>query len=270
MGRLEGKVAIVTGGSSGIGEATVRLFVEEGAKVLLFARNEERSNNIIGTLGKDALFYKGDVAIESEVRSAVDTAVDTWGKLDCIFNNAGILGPGGPVDELAVDGFDQAMDVLVKGVFLGVKHAARVMKPQGYGSIINCASIAGMIFGPDRLIYSTCKAAVNHLTRMAAGELGKHGIRVNSVCPGAILTKMWFDGNEPSEEDREKMIDYFEGLMPFGVGFPVDIANAVLWLASDESRYVTGHYLVVDGGASIGIPNFAIDKIEKELREILG
>ena len=270
MSRLDGKTALITGGSSGIGEATVRRFVEERAKVLLFARNEERANKIIRDLEGDVLFYKGDVALEDDVKSAVDTVIKEWGKLDIIFNNAGILGPGGPVDTLPVEGFDEATDVLIKGVFLGVKHAARVMKPQCQGSIINCASIAGLIFGPDRLIYSSCKAAVNHLTRMAAGELGEYGIRVNSVCPGAILTKMWFGGNEPSEKEREKLVDYFKGLMPFGVGFPVDIANAVLWLASDESRYVTGHYLVVDGGASIGIPNFAIDIMEKELEEILG
>ena len=122
MSRLDGKVALITGGSSGIGEATVRLFEEEGAKVLLFARNAERSNKIVQDLGNNVLFTKGDITVEDDVKNAIDTAVDKYGKLDIIFNNAGIIGPKGPVDTLSVEGFDKATDVLIKGVFLGMKH----------------------------------------------------------------------------------------------------------------------------------------------------
>jgi len=269
MSRLDGKVALITGGSSGIGEATVRLFVEEGAKVLLFARNVERSNKIVQDLGNNVLFTKGDITVEDDVKNAIDTAVDKYGKLDIIFNNAGIIGPKGPVDTLSVEGFDKATDVLIKGVFLGIKHGARIMKPQGFGSIINCASIAGLMVLDDPLIYSTCKAAVHHMTRMAASELAEYNIRVNSVSPGAIITPMWFGGDDPSEDDRMKLLDYGKSVLPFGgFGFPVDIAYAVLWLASKESRYVSGHNLVVDAGISIGWPKFSIDKVSKDLKEI--
>ena len=270
MGRLDGKTALITGGSSGIGEATVRLFVKEGAKVILFARNIEKSSKIVQELGKNALFVRGDITLEEDVKRAIDTAVETWGKLDIIFNNAGIIGPKGTVDTLPVEGFDKATDVLIKGVFLGVKHAARVMKHQGFGTIINCASIAGLLVLDDPLIYSSCKAAVTHLTRMAASELAEYNIRVNCVSPGAIITPMWFDGAIPSEVMRLKLLEYGDSVMPFGgFGTPIDIAYAVLWLASDEARFVSGHNLVVDGGASIGWPKFSIDKVRKDLKEIL-
>jgi len=155
MGRLNGKVAIITGGSSGIGEATVRLFVEKGAKVLLFARNEERSNKIVKNLGRNVHFFKGDVTIESDVKNAVDTVVEDWGKLDCIYNNAGILGATGPIEMISEEGFEETIGVLLKGVFFGIKHAARIMKPQGFGSIINCSSNASLIVVNRNTLYST-------------------------------------------------------------------------------------------------------------------
>ena len=269
MGRLDGKVALVTGGTSGIGEATVKLFVEEGAKVLIFARNEEKGNSIHKELGANSVFFKGNVTVENDVKEAVDTIVEKWGKLDIVYNNAGISGPRGPIDTISEEGFNAAIDVLLKGVFFGIKHAVRVMKPRRSGSIINCASVAGLAVTPDESIYATCKAAVNHLTRYTASELGEFGIRVNSVCPGAIITPMWFGGASPSDIEVRRLLDYGDSILPFGgFGVPLDIAYAVLWLASDESRFVSGHYLVVDGGASIGWPRFSIDKVNKELGEL--
>jgi len=269
MGRLDGKVAIITGASSGIGEATTRLFVKEGAKVLLFARNEERSNKIVKDLGSDAQYFQGDVSKENDVKNAVDTAVESWGKLDCIFNNAGMGGVSGPIDKISEEGFDETVGVLLKGVLFGVKHAARVMKPQGFGSIINCSSVAGLLVGASPVIYSSCKAAVNHLTRMAAGELGEYGIRVNSVCPGAILTRIFSRGADMPEGMKKELSNYFMNGQPIRrTGLPIDIAYAVLWLASDESRFVTGHPLVVDGGISLGRTRDSIQKWNKELGEI--
>jgi NAD(P)-dependent dehydrogenase (short-subunit alcohol dehydrogenase family) len=269
MGRLDGKVAVVTGGTSGIGEATVKLFVEEGAKVVIFARNKEKGNRIQKELGTNSLFFKGDVTVENDIKEAVDTAVEKWGKLDIVYNNAGISGPRGPIDTITEEGYNNAVNVLLKGVFFGIKHAARVMKPQGFGSIINCASVAGLAVTPDESIYATCKAAVNHLTRYTASELGEFGIRVNSVCPGAIITPMWFGGASPSNSDVRKLLNYGDSILPFGgFGVPLDIAYAVLYLASDEARFVSGHYLVVDGSVSIGWPRFSIDKVNKELGEL--
>jgi NAD(P)-dependent dehydrogenase (short-subunit alcohol dehydrogenase family) len=270
MGRIDGKVALVTGGSSGIGEATVRLFVEEGAKVLLFARNEERSQKIVEELGKNALFYKGDVTKETDVEKAVDYAIEKWGKLDCIFNNAGSVGASGPIDTISEEGFDQTIDVLLKGVFFGIKHAARVMKPQGFGSIINCSSIAGLgAFGGLQL-YGTCKAAVNHLTRMTANELGEYGIRVNSICPGAIITRIWSRGSDIPEKMEQELREYFVDMQPIKrTGVPIDIAYAVLWLASDEASFVSGHPLVVDGGFSAGYPKEIIMESNEKLAKIL-
>ena len=265
MGRLDGKVAVITGGSSGIGEATVRLFVKEGAKVLLFARNEERSNGIIADLGKNVQFFQGDVTVENDVKKAVDTAVETWGKLDCMYNNAGSGVESGPIDTLSESGFDRTVDVLLKGVFFGVKHAARVMKPQGYGSIVNCSSVNGLLVTGRNLFYSTCKAAVDHLTRLAASELGPYGIRVNSVVPGAILTPIWYGNTELTDEMKKDYGYYFKKYQPLKLlGMPIDIANAVLWLASDEARFVSGHPLVIDGGISIGFPGVTINEMNEE------
>ena len=269
MGRLDGNVALITGASSGIGEATTRLFVKEGAKVLLVARNEEKSQKIVQDLGSNAQYFPGDVSKEKDVKNAVDTAVEKWGKLDCIFNNAGILGATGPIDTISEEGFDKTIGVLLKGVFFGIKHAARVMKPQGFGSIINCSSISGLMVTGNAHLYATCKAAVNRLTRNTAYELGEYGIRVNSICPGAILTPFYTGGVDMPGRMRRELGEYFATFQPIKrTGLPLDIAYAALWLASDEARFVTGHPLVVDGGASLGLPKESIEKINKDIDEI--
>lgn len=182
MAELEGKVAVITGGASGIGAATVRLFVKEGARVVVADMQRERGEALAEELGTAATFVSCEVRQEDQVKMAIDTAVGRWGRLDCIFNNAGFGGALGPIEEIPVDEFDLTFDVLVRGVFLGVKHAVPIMRKQGGGSIINTGSIAGVTAGRGPIIYSAAKAAVIHLSKAAAMQLGPDSIRVNCVC----------------------------------------------------------------------------------------
>ena len=190
MPELEGKVAVVTGGASGIGEGTVRLFVAEGAKVVIADMQEARGSTLADELGDAALFQQVEVRQEDQVKAAVDLALDKWGRLDCMFNNAGFGGVLGPIEDVPADEFDMTMDVLVRGVFLGMKHAIPTMKAQKSGSIINTGSIAGVTCGRGPVVYSVAKAAVNHLSKVTAMELGEHNIRVNAICPGYIATPL--------------------------------------------------------------------------------
>ena len=253
MSRLEGKTALITGAASGIGAATAGIFVDEGSRVLLTDINDERGNRLAQELGDQASYLHVDVSNEKDVESAVNTVIDDWGKLDIIFNNAGFGGVSGPIDEISEEGLDATIGVLFKGVFFGVKHAARVMKKQGHGSIINNASISGLMTGGSPQVYCSCKAAVIHFTRVAAVELAGHGIRVNCVCPGAILTRIWTRGADIAEKTYDELAELFSQQQPIKrAGLPEDIARGVLWLASDESDFVTGHPLVIDGGLSLG------------------
>ena len=190
MGEMDGKVAVVTGGASGIGEATVRLFIEEGAKVVIADMQQERGEALANELGNVATFVKVEVRQEEQVKSAIDTAIEDWGRLDCIFNNAGFGGVLGPIEDIPVEEFDMSFDVLVRGVFLGMKHAIPIMKKQGSGSIINTGSIAAVTAGRGPLIYSVCKAAVVQLSKVTAMSLGENSIRVNAICPGYIATPL--------------------------------------------------------------------------------
>jgi len=253
MRRLDGKVALITGAASGIGEATARLFVEEGSRVLLTDINDERGKRVAEELGDKASYLHVDVSREKEVENAVNAVINDWGKLDIIFNNAGSGGVSGAIDEIPEEGLDQTIGILFKGVFFGVKHAARVMKSQRSGSIINNASVSGFWTGGSPQIYSSCKSAVIHLTRVAAMELAGHGIRVNSVCPGATLTRIWTGGADMSEKTYRELAEIFSQQQPIKrAGLPEDIARGVLWLASEESSFVTGHPLVIDGGLTLG------------------
>ncbi len=257
MSRLAGKVALVTGGASGIGEATVRLFVAEGASVVIADLQDERGGRVAGELGARAAYAHADVSREAEVQAAVEAAVRRYGRLDCIFNNAGYGGVGGRIAEIPVEGFDETLGVLLRGVFLGMKHAAPVMRRQGGGSIISTASIAGLRTGLGPHVYSAAKAAVIHLTRSVAMELGEHNIRVNCICPGGIATPIFGKGLGLSPERAEEIVPLMKGvlenLQPIKrAGLPEDIAQAALWLASDDSTFVNGHALVVDGGLSGG------------------
>lgn len=253
MSRLKGRVALITGGASGIGEATVRLFVEEGASVMFADIQDDRGRRLAGELGSRAGYLHTDVSREADVQAAVDETCTRFGRLDCIFNNAGYAGVGGRIEEIPVEGFDETMGVLVRGVFLGIKHAARVMKKQGSGSIISTASVAGLRTGFGPHTYSAAKAAVIHLTHSVAMELGESGVRVNCICPGGIATPIFGKSMGLSQERAEEVIPLMKGVLenfqPIKrTGLPDDIARAALWLASDDSSFVNGHALVVDGG----------------------
>ena len=253
MSRLKGKVALITGGASGIGEATVRLFVQEGATVMLADIQDDRGRRLAGELGSRAGYLHADVSREADVQAVVDETCARFGRLDCIFNNAGYAGVGGRIEEIPVEGFDETVGVLLRGVFLGIKHAARVMKKQASGSIISTASVAGLRTGFGPHIYSAAKAAVVHLTHCVAMELGESGVRVNCICPGGIATPIFGKSVGLSPERAEEVIPLMKGVLenmqPIKrPGLPEDIARAALWLASDESGFVNGHALVVDGG----------------------
>ncbi|HIF94082.1 MAG: glucose 1-dehydrogenase [Myxococcales bacterium] len=255
MKRLKGKTAIITGGASGIGAASVRLFAEEGARVLIADAQTERGEALAKELGDAALFQRVDVTREEEVRSAVDEVMKRWGRLDCIYNNAGFGGALGSIETTTVEEFDITFDVLLKGVFLGIKHAAPAMRASGGGSIISTASVAGLKTGESPHLYSVAKAAVIHLTRSVALELGEHNIRVNCICPGIVATPLAAGRASASDESLQKLAKGLARTQAMGrVGQPEDIARAALWLASDESEWVTGHAQVVDGGAYAGRP----------------
>jgi len=275
MGRLEGKVAIITGGASGIGAATVRLFAQQGARVLCADMQDEKGAKLAEDLGASAAYRHADVSRESDVKALVDDAVKRFGRLDCMFNNAGLAGVGGPIEATPAEGFDATMGVLLRGVFLGMKHAAPVMKQQKSGSIISTASVAGLRTGMASHTYSAAKAAVIHLTRSVAMELGESGVRVNCICPGGIATPIFGKAFGLDDEGADRVARMMR--MPLAqmqpirrAGLPDDIANAALWLASDESSFVNGHALVVDGGLTGGRMWSEVEERRAALRAALG
>lgn len=257
MGRLQDKIAVVTGGASGIGEGTVRLFVSEGAKVVIADVQDARGQKLAEELGTNAAYVHTDVSQEAEVQGAIGAAVSKWGRLDCMFNNAGFGGVSGPIEGTDMDAFDQTMAVLFRGVVLGMKLAAPVMKAQGSGSIISTSSVAGVGIGYGPHIYSAAKAAIIHLTKSVANELGESGVRVNAICPGGIATPIFGKGMGLTPEQADYTIDLMKVRLAEGQpikrsGLPSDIAEAALWLASDASSFVSGHALVVDGALTTG------------------
>jgi NAD(P)-dependent dehydrogenase (short-subunit alcohol dehydrogenase family) len=257
MGKLDNRVAAVTGGASGIGKAIAKLFAKEGAQVVVSDIDDELGKKLAKSLGKSATFIHADVSLEDDVKGMIDRAVNTYGRLDCMVNNAGMGGVQGGIETIPVEGFDRSIAILLRGVFLGMKHAAPVMKRQGGGNIINMASIAGLRGISQNHPYSAAKAAVIQLTRTVAMELAPHKIRVNSICPGSIVSSIFGASKGMSSAESAKTYEnlsrLFEKAQPLlRAGLPEDIANAALWLASDDSSFVTGHALVVDGGMSAG------------------
>ena len=261
MGRLDGKVAVITGGASGIGAATARLFVREGAKVLIADLQYEVAAALANELGEDAASIRCNVAKEDDVAGAISSAVDRWGRLDILYNNAGFGGASGPIETTSVEEYDMTMDVLLKSVFLGTKHAAPVMKAQGSGSIVNTASVCAFEAGIGNQLSSVAKAAVVMMTKTAALEMAEYGVRVNAVCPGYIATPL-AAGRPISTAEPERVQLALERLRASNQdnqplarsGEPEDIAHMVLFLASDESTWVTGQAMVVDGGLLAGRP----------------
>lgn len=257
MGRIQDKVAVITGGASGIGAATTRLFVKEGAKVVIADIQDELGKKMVQELGASAVFIHTDVLKEADIKAAIDLAVSHFGKLDCMYNNAGYGGVSGPMESTDTLQMDATIGVLLRAVALGMKHAAPILKKQGYGTIISTASVAGMMTSAAPHIYSACKAAVIQLTRCASSELALSGVRVNCICPGFIETAIFAGalGLDPGKADEAINLikTVISHNVPLGrMGKPEDIAEAALWLASDASSYVTGHHLVVDGGWTNG------------------
>lgn len=247
MKRLQDMVAVITGASSGIGKETALLFLEHGASVVLADMNEttlEETFEIIKQKKMDqhARLCTADVSKEEDIKRMIALAVEEFGSLDILFNNAGIGGAVGPVTNIDGDEWDRSFEILMKSVFLGTKYAARVMQANGNGgSIINTASIAGMGGGSGPLAYSSAKAGIINFCENAAIELGQHKIRVNAISPGAINTPLLATAIEES-----KVIQPIEDH-----GMPIDIAYTALFLASKESRFITGINICVDGGLTL-------------------
>jgi len=255
MARLEGKVCIVTGATSGIGRRTAEIFVAEGARVVAAGRRADLGEALQKELGAERLlFQRTDVTQEAEFKALIEACVAKWGRVDCLFNNAGGPAPVGGIETIPVDGFDAAMASLIRSVMLGMKHVTPVMVKQGGGSIINNGSVAARRAGmSSSMIYSAAKAAVNHLTVCVAMQLGEKNIRVNSISPGAIATGIFGKALGLSPEEAEKTAETMKGVFAANQpiprsGLPDDIAQAAVFLASNESSFINGHDLVVDGG----------------------
>jgi NAD(P)-dependent dehydrogenase (short-subunit alcohol dehydrogenase family) len=253
-GRFAGKVVLVTGGASGLGEATARLVVDEGGHVVIADYGVERGEAVVASLGDNARFAPCDVTDEKQVAAAVDLAVDTWGRLDGAFANAGIVGVVGPIADTPMDDFDRTIAVLVRGVYATVKHAARVMQAAGNGgSIVMTSSVAGVHGGLGPHAYSVAKAGVIGLAKSAASELARHRIRVNAVAPGSIPTGMTAHVMSGDPDALEATAAGIASKSPLGrSGTPTDIAEAVAYLMSDAGSYMTGQTLVVDAGLTSG------------------
>lgn len=243
---FENKVAIITGGSFGIGRATAILFAQRGAKVAVVDWVEDQETlNTIQQGGGEAIFIKCDVSKANDVQAMVEQTVQNFGRLDYAFNNAGIEGESAPTHEVTEENFDKVIGINLKGVWLCMKYQIPHMLRQGKGAIVNCSSIAGVIGFPGIPIYTASKHAVIGITKTAALEYATTGIRVNAVCPGVIQTPMIDRFIEKNKTTKEAMISG----EPIGrAGAPEEIAEAAVWLCSDASSFTTGHALVVDGG----------------------
>jgi NAD(P)-dependent dehydrogenase (short-subunit alcohol dehydrogenase family) len=252
-GRLDGKVAVITGGTSGIGRATAELFVREGARVLVGDIADDEGAALEAACGPACAYRHADVTREEDISALVDDAVERFGTVDVMFNNAGAGGEPTGYADLNTEGFDRGLDLLLRAVVLGHKHAARVMIPRGGGSIISTASIAGYQGGWGRPAYDAAKGAIYNIVRSATAELGPHGIRSNAIAPGIIITPIMTRGFDLSEAQRDAFLARLaEETAPYQplrrAGRPEDIAEAALFLASDGSAWMTGQTMIVDGG----------------------
>ncbi|MDK2812216.1 MAG: cyclopentanol dehydrogenase [Petrotoga sp.] len=245
-GRLEGKVAIITGAARGMGRAEAELFAKEGAKVVVADILEKEAKEVADKINKDgyeAMAVKLDVTKADEWKKVVDQVTEKWGKVDVLVNNAGIF-PRSGVEDASEEEWDRVMNVNAKSQFLGIKYVLPAMKKAGKGSIINISSVAGIIGTGMAVAYHASKGASRLLTKTVAVELAKYNIRVNSVHPGVIRTDMTKDILEDEQTAKQ-----FLGVTPLGrAADPEEVANGALFLASDESSYMTGSELVIDGG----------------------
>jgi len=253
LNRLKDKVAIITGGASGIGRGIVELFVEEGAKVIIADINETAGKEAVAQLGSNTRFRKTDVTSEADVKALVDYAVSEFGRLDIMHNNAGAFGVRCSTLEIDAEGFDKTFALLVKSVFLGMKYAGLAMKNQGSGVILNTASISATTPGYCPHIYQGAKAAVLQLTKTIALEFAEYNVRVNCISPGGVYTPLIGNAFGIDATTTEDIAKGMAKTLPLNrVGTPQDIARAALFLCSDDASYITAQNLVVDGAESTG------------------
>jgi len=256
MGKLQNKVALITGGTSGIGAETARLFISEGAKVVISGRSEEKGTKLAEVLGENATYCLSDITKEEDIKNAISYTTDTFGNLDILFNNAG--GPvGAGLEEVTQKDIDYGVHLLLASVILGTRYAIQPMRENGGGCIINNSSIAGIRHRQGDPLYAALKAGVTHFTKMSGVELGKDNIRVNAISPGAIATPIFWGGsgisNTLSDEENERKLKKLESNLAKAVplkrsGHAIDIAEAALYLASDAGSFVSCQDIVVDGG----------------------
>jgi Dehydrogenases with different specificities (related to short-chain alcohol dehydrogenases) len=256
-GRLDGKVAVITGGVSGIGLGTVELFAAEGAKIVAADIQDEKGAILEKRFPGQVVYARCDVTSEAEIAAALNKAKTEFGGLDILFNNAGISDRMTSIPEITADGWSWIFDILVRGPALGMKHAVPLMLERGGGSIINTASIAGLQAGFGPIAYSTAKAGVIHMSRVAAAQLSPQKIRVNAICPGLIATSIFGASfglpREVADQMAARVAENAAQAQPVPkAGLPNDIAQAALYLASDAAAFVSGTHLVVDGGITVG------------------
>lgn len=256
-GRLSGKVALITGAASGIGLGTLELFLAEGAKVVAADLQDEKGQILRQRFPDTVRYVRCDVTSETDLAEAVALAERDFGGLHVLFNNAGAVGAPGNVADVDVEAWDATFALLVRGPAVAMKHALPAMQRAGGGSIINTASVAGLQAGFGPLAYSAAKAAVIHMTRSAAAALARHRVRVNAICPGLIATSIFGAARglprEVADQMAAQIVEFSPKVQPIPkAGLPTDIAKAALFLASDDSEFVTGTHLVVDGGITIG------------------
>ena len=248
-GRLDGKVALVTGGGSGIGRASALAFAREGARVVVVDIDTEQGQATVDTIesaGSQAMFVRADVSQRADVEAMINRTVEVYGQLDCAFNNAGIEGTVGiPISDYCEDTWDRVIDINLKGVWLCMKYELSHMLKQGGGTIVNTASVAGLVGGTFGSAYYASKHGVVGLTKAAAIEYGNSAIRVNAVCPGVIRTEM----AERLIKDKQNIESSVTSLHPLGrLGTPDEVAETVVWLSSDAASFITGQALAIDGG----------------------
>ena len=256
MDRLKDKVALITGGTSGIGAETARLFIKEGARVVISGRSEEKGANLATELGENASYIMSDITKEEDIEKAINFTTDSLGKLDILFNNAG--GPvGAGLEKITQKDIDYGVHLLLASVILGTRYAIDPMRKNGGGCIINNSSIAGIRYRQGDPLYSALKAGVTHFTKMSGVELGKDNIRVNAISPGAIATPIFWGGsgvsNTLTKEENDRKLEKLQNNLASAVplkrsGLASDIAEAALYLASDAGSFVSCQDIVVDGG----------------------
>ncbi len=273
MDRLKDKIAVVTGAASGIGLGTVELFVAEGARVLAADIQDEKGRALERRFNGQVKYQHCDVTREDDIKATMQAAKDAFGGLDILFNNAGAGGSPNTIEDMTGEAWDRSMNLLLRSVALGMRYAIPFMKERGGGAIVNTSSVAALQAGAGPIAYSTAKAGVIHLTQVAAAQLGRSKIRVNAICPGFIQTDIFASGmramgmNDAMADMVTKgMFEQQANAQPIPkAGLPADIAKACLYLASDDSEFVTGTYLQVDGGMTTG-PRQAWDPEEQQRR----